>query len=490
MQKVFIWKIRLILWFALALLAGYLLYQGVRPSGQVSYSHDFSQKDKTSFFIGQLTPAERIKTNTNGSQIVIGDPVYFSLRSLRNFSKAKITLKFQNPDDLPLIEIGPLVDKIIWRYDLKPLRNKTVDQLALVWPVIRGRGQEILLQRQKKYETINEFLKNPPPLNEIAVYNYNFKNNYTLPDYQALGKEIAIKYSLRGTYQFYVYIKNEELNLQLAFSDLNKNKDSDQIELNLYYQDKLIDQKVLADTGAGADDGEKINRGKLELVEANLPEGVYKVELRVNDDIITDELVSQQNKLSFINRLWLAGATEKNIELITDSNIINAQTINPASLQNIRIGNKDLNLSNTYQQFSLKNQENISSIKLAKGDVIISGNGVFSFSQDSFFNPIVKKVDSSIDINASGINYVLANYQTPSEQDGWQITEAEFDIANAYRESPRYQLGGTNKISWLISLPGLKAEDDIDDKIIIGEIKVDLQGKSLWEKFKSVFNRD
>jgi len=138
----------------------------------------------------------------------------------------------------------------------------------------------------------------------------------------------------------------------------------------------------------------------------------------------------------------------------------------------------------------LKNQENISSIKLAKGDVIISGNGVFSFSQDSFFNPIVKKVDSSIDINASGINYVLANYQTPSEQDGWQITEAEFDIANAYRESPRYQLGGTNKISWLISLPGLKAEDDIDDKIIIGEIKVDLQGKSLWEKFKSVFNRD
>jgi len=220
----------------------------------------------------------------------------------------------------------------------------------------------------------------------------------------------------------------------------------------------------------------------------NLAEGAYKVELRVNDDIITDQIISKQSKLSFINCLWLADGA-KDIELKTDSPFVSAQTINPASLQTIKVGGNNLILNKTYRQFDavcpIKSE--LASIKFEKGDVILSGNGVFSFNQDSFIKPVVKKLDNSIDVNANGINYVIAKYQMPKEEGTWQIAEAEFDLTNTYQEGPAYQLGSTNKMNFLISIPGLNAEDDVDDKIIFGKTTVKLSGRSLLDKIKAIF---
>ncbi|MFH1233599.1 MAG: hypothetical protein V1649_03035 [Patescibacteria group bacterium] len=493
-KKFFIQKLRVLLWLILISVVCFLLYQAIAPDGNAVYTYDFSKQNKTSYFIGELKPKERLKI-INNTQSIIGEPVYFFLRTLRKFDKAKITLQYQNPDDLPLIEMGLLKDKIIWRYDLKPITNKTLNQLIMAWPTVYSANGELLLEREKKYQTFEDFLKNPPLINEIATYNYNynFKNNYILPDYQSTNQENKVSQPLRGSYQFWTYIKNENLNLEFAFSDLNKNKDNDTIELNLYYQDKLIDNRKLDDIGAPVDDGKKIDRGKLNFDIGNLTEGVYKIELLVNDDIITDQIISKQSKLSFINRLWLAEGT-KNIELKTDSSIVNAQTINPASLQTIKVGDSDLILNKTYQQFSVANPNAVALIKLSKHDVILSGNGVFSFDQNSFIEPVARKVDNGLDINANGINYVIANYQQPEEAGGWQVAEAEFDLTDAYREYPAYQLGDTNKIGFLISVPMLKKynpstppyQGGEDNKIIIGKITVELSGKSLFNAFQNI----
>ncbi|MEK7202941.1 MAG: hypothetical protein AAB653_01360 [Patescibacteria group bacterium] len=488
LKNFFIQKLRVLLWLILIGIVCFLLYQAIAPDGKAIYTYNFSQPNKVNYFIGELKPKDRLKI-INNIQSVIGEPVYFFLRTLRKFDKAKITLQYQNPDDLPLIEMGLLKGKIIWRYDLKPITNKTLNQLIMAWSTVYGANGELLLEREKKYQTFEGFLKNPPPINEIATYNYNFKNNYLLPDYQPTDKENKINQPLRGSYQFYTYIKNEKLDLEFSFFDINKNKDNDPIELNLYYQDKLIDSKRLDDKDAPVDDNKKIDRGKLRLNSNDLTEGVYKVELLVNDDIITNQIISKQSKLSFINRLWIAEGA-KNIELKTDGNIVSAQTINPDSLQTIKVGDNNLILDKTYQQFKIFNKKNFNAgalIKLDKGDVILSGNGVFSFDQNSFIEPNIKKADNSLDINANKINYVLAKYQAPKENNGWQIAEMEFDIADAYREKNVFQLGDTNKMSFLISIPDLKMDDNIDDKIIFGKITIGLSGKSLLDKIKTIF---
>lgn len=477
-------KFRLFLWLTLAIIVAWLLYSAIVPSGKISYVYDFN---KDSFFINRLNPVERLEPAKNGEQKIIGDPAYFTLRTLRKFNKAKITFKYKevgseqclNPNNcLPIIEAGLLQDKVIWRYALKPLENKIIDQLSLVWKIVRENNL-ILLQREEKYRNIDEFIKNPPPGKEIALYNHNLRVNYILTDYQPENKENKISQSLRGDYQFYVYLKNEALDMKFKFIDLNKNKDNDEINLNLYYDGNLIDQRSLGDTLRTEGEGKTVDRGKLEFYVDNLPEGIYKVELQVNDDIITKEIITKQTKLSFINKIWLADNGSRDIELFSDSDNISAQTINPAKVQTIKIGEKSLELKETYKLFSMIADNKINTIKLEKDDVILSGNRVFSFSIDSLINLEIKKVDKNLNINEEGVNFVLADYQAPAVKEGWKISQAEFDLTKAYSEKGKY--------SFIISLPGLLADDKIIDGLILDEITVDLEGKSLWQKMQENF---
>ena len=152
----FLNKIRTTLWSILALTVLWLFYMAIVPSGKITYIQDFNQDN---YFIQKLTPAERIEDKRNGAQKIIGDPVYFSLRTPRRFDSAKVTIKYKNNSDLPIIETGVLVDKVLWRYDTKLVENKIIDRLAMVWNAIENNGT-ILLQKQKKYNSIEEFLNN------------------------------------------------------------------------------------------------------------------------------------------------------------------------------------------------------------------------------------------------------------------------------------------------------------------------------------------
>jgi len=509
MQPKWVIKLRIILWVILAVAVIWLLDRAIVPSGKVSYVYDFK---KDSRFIYNLTPKERVATVDGLSNKIIGDPVYFSLRTPRKFETAKLTISYQTvgaehcsaPTCLPIVEAGILADKIVWRYDLQPIENKIINRLSMVWPVIYGQDGTMLLQRDasttstgssqassaqvKKYNTIDEFLKNLPDSSQIAAYNYNLKTKYNLPDYKAGKQENKIDYKLRGAYQFYTYIKNEDLNWQFNFSDLNLNKDSDPIDVNLYYEQGLIASRHLDDTGPGSpstgsgqgDNGQTVNRGSISLDEANLPEGIYRIELHVNDDIVTNQIITKQTKLAFINKIWVTGEA-KDVNLVTDTLSVSAQTQSPASLQNIKIGDKDLDLAETYKQYSQTTSGKITTIKLLKADVVLAGDGVFSFNQESLINPSLKKVDQNFDLNQSGINYIIARYTSPQWQNQWQVSQAEFDLTKAYTEFGKY--------TFLISVPGLKADDQDSDAILLKEIRVDLQGKSLWQKIGEVISK-
>lgn len=473
-------KIRIALWLILLFIIGWLLYMAIVPFGKISYVYDFKQG---SYFISKLTPLERVGEMQNGQQKIIGDPVYFNLRVPRKFDKARLTMIYKNESVLPIIEAGVLADKTIWRYYLQPLENNIINKLSQSWDMTAGNGT-VLLQRGKKYNSINEFLDKEKNLSEIAVYNYDFKAEYLLANYKSAEEKQIIGYSLRGPYQFYTYLKDEDLDFNFIFSDLNKNKDADPINLNIYYNNTLIDNYNLPDDGIVSDVGEVGKNRELKFNLANLPEGAYKIELRANDDIITKSIATGRNKMAFINKIWLADSGNKNISLFTDSQTINAQTANPASLQVFKIGSQELGVSETYKQFSINNLDGVNEIKLSQDDIILSGDGVFSFSQAGLINPQLKKVDNNFNIDDSGVNYIIASYIFPKKvitvgSDVWHSATAEFDLIGMYQED--------NKYSFIISIPGLKADDDINDYIEIGEIRINLEGKTLFEKIKKIF---
>lgn len=351
--------------------------------------------------------------------------------------------------------------------------------LALAWDATESDGL-LFLQREKKYDTVSAFLDNLPDREQIAVYNYTPASDYLIPAYASSSETEALTIALRGSYQFYTYIKNEDLNFDFGLVDLNLNRDSDPVAINLYYNNALIASRRLDDDGIAEESGVASDLRQVEINEPNLPEGAYKLEFKANDDIITKEIITKQSKLAFINNLRLADSGNDNIVLYTDSSELHAKTTNPAKLQTIRFDGGGLEIKETYRQYDAYPDASTTKVVLAQDDVYLSGDGVFSFSRSALINPAFKKVKASLDINRAGINYVLAGYMVPADKDGWSIARAGFDLTGAYRENGQY--------SFIISIPGLKGDDNIDDYVEVGEIKVELQGITLYNKIKGFFS--
>lgn len=472
----FVVKLRIFLWSGLAFVVLFLFWQAIVPFGNITYTVDF---DDYSYFIPKLTPAERMETGESSVKIV-GDPVYFTLRTPRTFNKANLEIKYKASDNIRLLEIGPLADKTIWRYNLRPIYNKTIEQLGLAWSVLEENGI-MFLQRDKHYDSLESFLASPLLQEEIAIYNYDWTREYILPNYSSTSKETIVDIPLRGAYQFYTYIKDEELNFKFTLADLNQNKDRDNIELILYYQDEIIFTKNIEEVSAAEND-ELVELGEIEIKQSGLPEGVYKLELRASDDIVTRSIVTEQGKIAFINKIRLLRDNQENIKIYTDASKLNAVTPHPDRLQTIKVGSEILDLNDTYKLISLdipltlatNTKDKSTELTLELDGVTISGNGVFAFTREQMINPRLKKVDENIDINVEGINYVLANYTSPKENDSWQVANIQVDLKQAYRERGAYQ--------FIISVPGIQDGEYVD----IDEIKVELKGKNLIEKLKEI----
>ena len=474
-------KIRIILWLLLSLFTAWILYMGLVPSGNISYSYNF---DKENSFISKLSPNIRVGDIEGGSQKIIADPLYFSLQTPRKFNKAKLGIYYKSDDTArPIIETGVMVDKTIWRYDLKPVQNKIIDELCNSWNKIEEDGL-LFCQKENNFSSVDEFLTSTTSADKIALYNYKLDRDFILSDYATSTDERIIDIALRGGYQFYTYIKKETMDFEFSFVDINNNKDADRIDLNLYYNDLLIDTRHLDDDGNSNDDKRESELRTMNLRIPNLPEGVYKIEIRVNDDIVTKQIKSQQKVISFINKINIAEDGASDINLYTDSQRLEATTIYPDNLQTITIGNTELIVSETYKQFSCVLEASIATsglqqIMLEKDGLTISGNGMFSFFEDALVNPKFKKVDENLDLTNTSVEYILADYKSPENIDGWNYSEIDIDLSKAYREDRTY--------SFIISIPGLKI-DVLNDFIEIDKIEIDLEGDPLFDLLKEKIN--
>ncbi len=479
-MKNWVLKLRIFFWALVLGSALFFFWTGLGLSGQANHSTNF--KDNAGGMIGNLTPRDRLERNKNEEIRVIGNPVYFNLRTPREYDQANLRLEYKNQGN-EKIEMGVLVDEKIWRHELKPLENKTLNKLSGSWHSTRE-GETLLLQKEKKYHSVQNFLNNLPEKNKIALYNYNLETDFVLDNYEATTTVQKIDTPLRGDFQIFTYLRDEDLNFSFDFEDLNQNTDSDELDLNLFYRGELIARRHLDDDGNKKDNYKVGDPGQVELTEAGLPEGLYKIELRANDDIITKKIETSQKLLSFSHKLRLKESNGSEIKIYTDSSEIQAKVINPASLQeiglkNITVGTSEekFKITETYKQFSQELKPGIYELNLEKGGIILTGDGVFSFSREAFLNPAYKKVKPGLE--EKGVKYILANYKKPKKNEEWKRAEVSFDLDRAYREGDKY--------GFILSIPGLKAEEATGESLIIKDLEINLQGKNFIEKLKDFF---
>lgn len=143
--------------------------------GKLTIVYDFSKDSK---YISHLAPWQRLmpieELNGDWLQQIKDDLVYFDVKSPPLFQKVTCELTFDNPSQT-IFKLGRQVDAKD-NYLEKPIKNKFIDNL--VWFKIQE-GGVILLQKQKKYNSLKEFLNNPPKEEKIGTYFYKLpcKNN-------------------------------------------------------------------------------------------------------------------------------------------------------------------------------------------------------------------------------------------------------------------------------------------------------------------------
>jgi hypothetical protein len=480
-------KIRIIWITALAAAVFVLVWLAVIPGGKITYSTDFKGGNE---FISKLTPKERVNVENDGTQVIIADPAYFSLRTSRAFNATELTVKFKPDPSLPIVEAGISTDGRTWQYDLEPLYNAKLETLMKNWSVLQ-RGDVMLFQRDKKYNTIDDFLANPPAAEKLALSNYDFKVDYLLPGYQSAPATTTICRPLVGAYQFYTYIKDEDLTDDFVLQDMNENVNPSPVDVNVYYNDKLIANEHLADDGVIDGSGAKRLARHLKISLANLPEGVYKVELKGDGDIITRTITTSQSKMAFVNTLSLADAPEVSCgrELFIDGETLSVQTSHPAKLGKITfVKNYNsssttgiIDVNQTYKIFSATDLPSAGTkIVLANDGVLLSSDGLFSFFPEAMIDSRIREVDANFDADKEGVDYVLARYTPPAKDGDWLIAKADFNLSYAFRL--------WNKYYFIISAPGLAA-DGTDKKVLIKEIKINLSGTSFLEKIGKIFKK-
>ncbi|MFA5106904.1 MAG: hypothetical protein WC497_01095 [Patescibacteria group bacterium] len=419
-------------------LLGWVINVNVAPTGHVRIVQHVGQASRGAI---ELEPAARLSDIDTGSRQIIDQPVYFSMKMPRSFETAKVTLEYQNQDQ-PLVELG--VHRTVGTYDylLKPfdvglLRNSE-------WDFLSDNTQSLLLAQRKtamvtKYTSIQEFTKNIPRDSITAEYNIDYKKDYRLPDYQKLDTELNIATSLQGRHVFYAYIKDEPLNINVVYQDINKNVGPDRFHLNIYYGDTQRIQSV-----DRPDDGEEGATGGSSAEQSvavnipNLPEGIYRLEFDISDDLIIKKIHTTLHYLVVDQRIKvLENQNKEPVRLFSRADKYTVLPLSSAGRQSVSIDSQDIALNDSglpaVSQTTGDQKNNLHTIVLPQGNAMLTANGAFSFTPESCFYPASFLINLADVTDFSGIDYVLTKDFTPPTTNGdWLTGSQTFDLRKAY----------------------------------------------------------
>jgi hypothetical protein len=401
---------------------------------------DFVRKTR---FISLLNPASSVEAE-NGTyfQKLLGEKANFEVKVPREFQKAKLILEYQNPTETTL-NLGA-VQENGGDYQFKPIEFKPIDRL--LWSKIEQNGTS-LYQKQKKFENLDDFLKNIPSDQKIAQYFYDLKKENVIPDYKKTDQILKIDQTFRGSLIMYTYLKNEDFDFNFLKQDLNRYPDQDVVNISVSKEDNVIFQDTLGDDGLNDGLG-PIQEKHIQI--PNLAEGVYKISLQTSPkkDILIREIATKQHLLVFGDTVYFAGnenqyhVPDQNVKLYTNAQGLTIRVVHDTALQDFTCNNQTLNIQEINQIYPLKYQLKLAELNYLSfpiADFEIQTAGVFALNKENFFNPKPENIlDFREDLNLDKVDYIITSYHPPKEINGWKRQEINLPLDQALFENKEY----------------------------------------------------
>ena len=467
----FIRVYKILLITAMVVLFLFLIYQYAAFSGELTIKYSFCDDPS---LITQLTPNGRalepeknLKTK-ECYQRMVGEPVYFTATAPRSFDVADVSLVYKNPTQ-SIIEMG-IQRSIEWKFDLQPFENKFIDDST--WDR-QDRDNIILLQKNKNFDSVDDFVNNIPIDTRIATYNYNLPYEFTIDNYQPSENILEINKTLRGRHEFYTYLEDENLDFTFTWQDINRAYPDDNFIVKIYKADTEIHNVVESSTDS--------DKHEKQVQLTNLSGGLYRIVIEVSDDILIHNIKTKQHLLVAKDKLFLVDNTEYGLEekpsiVYTNSDEFLFKTDHPTGIQTVAIGEEEFSVDamNKFLEWEtqVEDMNTFKSMSVPRNDLIIQGYGYLAFSEDSYFDPNYKidELRSTTDIEEYDY-LVAANYESPQKERRWQTANTSFKLNGVP--------GDRKTLNFVLSAPEL---DEVKDDIIIKDVIITLNRPALTPK--------
>lgn len=519
-----------VLWFIPVLFLFWLFNKNFVPSGILTAKCDADKCSKLAVAFATKEPEKIIGETKDGERyrLIAHDPIYFTIKAPRLFAKAKISAEFANPDGQPVFNFGAQAFNGAYVFKNALTQNILIEQLEKDWDVIKENDSYLFTRPEeepafvettagkaddkeelgekkedikkvekrpiKKYSSIDEFVNNLPPLEEVRAHNYDLSGRIKLRDYKPSDKRLEINNSLRGPHEIIAYVENEPLDFKFSFQDINRHKGVDNFSIIVSRGGKKVLEKKVSDDGISKASGVVKDPKEVEIYLEKPAFGVYTISIQAkDDDIFIKNISTGQSLVMFSNHLYfadddeykvLAGVASKASNILFSGSAVSAHTSHKSALQTIVIDKKQLAVKEINKDYEFKRSKTQSGLLTAvvpKSDAYLSTDGFFVFDSRQFFNPDLGAVlNLGADV-PENINYVITQYPKLTDLgNGWLKAEAEFSGKELYRDDK-------GQYSFILQIPGLPENKRILKlrKIEVEFAKEPITVFNLWTKVKT-----
>ena len=291
------------------------------------------------------------------------------------------------------------------------------------------------------YSSPSDFLKNIQ-----SVYSQTIGYHFPLEDYFSVDSSnvSSIPYnqtlSMRGSYTLYVY-QNEKnpINVAVTALDSNKHDGEDPVRLVIYKGSEKIREELYSDDGDVVSDNKVTDTKTLSITTDPLEPGMYKFLFETSYDIFSTHLSISSPYVAFQNILHvtdsraypevIGNSNMLPIVVYTNSTEIQFNTAHDQSFQTIRVNDEEVPITEVQTWQRKAGLPLVTKITIPKGDVKLRGDGIFTFDPNS---PLLNFRTTSYDgfqLNLlDTMNYIIANYPRPQEENGWLVAEATVPV--------------------------------------------------------------
>ncbi len=376
-------------------------------------------------------------------QEMTSEKVFFDLKTqYQNLEKIDVRVRYRgNPKELFL----GLQQSDSAQYLYLPIHNRDLNDLD--WDVIEENGL-MLFQRQKVYNDISSFIddaiamQKAPSSDEsaprIASYNYEVSSPPGGIEEEKINEGSIVDATLRGKHTFYVYIKGKPMHFTFDRQDMNWDVGEDSLEIKVSHQGTLLYSRYVFDDGDATASKIPAQPQSESVYLDGLQEGVYKVELTCGNDVAISNIRSEQKYLIFPGSVFIVNNhdaypmfEDKSMSVFLDGANLLMAIYHPESRQTVKVDGNIVRINDETQQYQVDIPDGLHQIDLQKGDITLrSEGGMFSFAEDSLFGYAPLKTVAFDSTTLDNVDYVLAGYDKPKENDGWLEARLEIDASN------------------------------------------------------------